>query len=121
MHDKTCGAGDLYLVINHRGKISKCHMELDFPITSVFEKDPLLDLQADQTRFQNISVDAKIGCSKCQWRYWCTGGCPLLAQRTTGQVNSKSPYCNVYKIAYPELLRLEGLRIMKQNSIPVAV
>jgi uncharacterized protein len=31
----------------------------------------------------------------------------------TGRYNLKSPHCNIYKALYPEVLRLEGLRLLK--------
>ena len=63
--------------------------------------------------FQNVPVDEKEGCRDCAWRYWCAGGCPLLAYRTAGRSDAPSPYCAVYKALYPDVLRLEGLRLLK--------
>jgi uncharacterized protein len=36
----------------------------------------------------------------------------------TGRSDVKSPYCNVYKALYPEVLRLEGLRLLKWHMPP---
>lgn len=121
MHDKTCGAGDSYLAINHLGQIAKCHMELDQPITSIHVDDPLSEIQLDQKHFQNLTVDEKEGCHHCDWRYWCAGGCPLVTHQAAGRADTRSPYCSVYKAVYPELLRLEGLRLMKYSGIPIAM
>lgn len=121
LHNKTCGVGDSYLAINQHGQVAKCHVEIDKPITSVFDPDPLLKLKMDKTRFQNIPVDEKEGCRDCQWRYWCAGGCPLLTYNSTGRFDVKSPYCDVYQTIYPALLKLEGLRLMKYGGIPFAL
>jgi uncharacterized protein len=116
-HTHTCGVGNNYLVINHKGRIAHCHMEIERTVTDVFAHDPLLLIRNQETGFQNLSVDDKEGCRDCYWRYWCTGGCPLLTYRVTGRNDVKSPYCNVYKALYPDLLRLEGLRLLKwQNT-----
>jgi uncharacterized protein len=112
-HDKTCGVGESYLVIDHHGHIAKCHMEIEKPITDVYAEDPLAVIRADQIGIQNVSVEEKEGCRDCEWKYWCTGGCPLLTYRATGRFDVKSPYCRVYKAIYPRLLRLEGLRLLK--------
>ncbi len=49
-------------------------------------------------------------------RYICAGGCPLLAQRHQGTPAAPSPYCAVYRAVLPDLLRLEGLRMMQAHS-----
>jgi uncharacterized protein len=118
-HDKTCGVGESYLVIDHQGHIAKCHMEIEKPITDVYANDPLALIRADQIGIQNVSVEEKEGCRDCEWKYWCAGGCPLLTYRATGRFDVKSPYCRVYKAIYPRLLRLEGLRLLKLNNIHV--
>jgi uncharacterized protein len=120
LHNKACGVGDSYLAVSHRGQIAKCHAQMDHPLTSVSDPNPLTKLIEDQTQFRNISVDEKEGCKECQWRYWCAGGCPLLTYASTGRYDVKSPFCDVYQTMYPYLLRLEGLRLMKYGGIPYA-
>lgn len=115
-HDKTCGVGESYLVVDHHGHIAKCHMEIEKPVTDVYADDPLAFIRIDQIGIQNVSVEEKEGCRDCEWKYWCTGGCPLLTYRATGRFDVKSPYCRVYKTIYPRLLRLEGLRLLKLNG-----
>jgi uncharacterized protein len=88
-------------------------MEIEKPVTNIYENDPLAFIRADSIHVQNPSVEGKKGCRDCEWRYWCTGGCPLLTYKTSGRYDVKSPYCRVYKAIYPELLRLEGLRLLK--------
>jgi uncharacterized protein len=88
-------------------------MEIERPITSIYADDPLAWLRADRLGIQNLSVEAKEGCRSCEWKYWCTGGCPALTYRATGRYDVKSPNCRIYKALYPEMLRLEGLRLLK--------
>lgn len=116
-HNKTCGVGDSYFTIDQHGRVAKCHMEIETPIANVYADDPLTLIRADKTGVQNLSVEEKEGCRECEWRYWCTGGCPLLTFRATGRYDVKSPYCHIYKAIYPELLRLEGLRLLKLSGV----
>ncbi len=115
-HDRPCGVGNSYLVINHKGGVAKCHMELETPITDVSAADPLRVIRSDQIGLQNPSVDEKEGCRECNWRYWCAGGCPALTHRVTGRFDVKSPNCHIYKAIFPEVLRLEGLRLLKYGA-----
>jgi uncharacterized protein len=112
-HEKTCAVGDSYLVIDHQGNVAKCQMEIEQPVTTVFDIDPLQAIRQDLLGIQNLPVTEKEGCRDCEWRYWCAGGCPALTYRATGRYDVKSPNCNIYKAIYPELLRLEGLRLLK--------
>ncbi len=117
-HDRPCGAGHNYLVVDHHGRIARCQMEIERSVTDVTAQDPLEVIRMQSAGFQNVAVDDKEGCRECQWRYWCAGGCPLLTYRVTGRSDAKSPYCNVYQALFPELLRLEGLRLLKWAQTP---
>lgn len=112
-HLRRCSVGHSYLVFDCDGRVSKCQMQMDQPVTDIHAEDPLAMIRADESGIQNITVDEKEGCQDCQWRYWCAGGCPLETFRAIGRYDLKSPNCNIYKALYPEVLRLEGLRLLK--------
>lgn len=117
MHDRPCGVGHSYLVINHRGQVTKCHMQTSMPVTGIDAHDPLEVIRLEQTGLQNPTVDEKEGCRDCDWRYWCAGGCPALTYRVTGRYDVKSPNCRIYQALFPEVLRLERLRLLKYGNV----
>lgn len=119
-HTKTCGVGRSYMVINQQGGVAKCHMELERTVTDIHAADPLHFIQLDKLGIQNPTVDEKEGCRECDWRYWCAGGCPALTYRVTGRFDVKSPNCHIYQTLFPEILRLEGLRLLKYSGFLVA-
>lgn len=110
---RPCGVGQDYLVIDQRGRVAKCHMEIERTLGDVFSGDPLQLVRQDRTTVQNLLVEDKAGCRDCTWRYWCSGGCAVATFRATGRYDVKSPNCNIYKAIYPQALRLEGLRLLK--------
>jgi len=112
-HERTCSVGDSYMVFDQHGRVAKCQMKLDQPVADASAEDPLALIQADQIGIRNLSVEEKEGCRDCEWKYWCTGGCPLETYRATGRYDLKSPNCNIYKAIFPEVLRLEGLRLLE--------
>jgi len=114
-HLTPCAAGHDYLVINQNGLISKCQMEIEKSLTSIFASDPLTELRNHDDGLQNLSVAEKEGCKSCTWRFRCAGGCPVETFRITGRYDIKSPNCNIYKAIFPEILRLEGLRLLKHG------
>ena len=108
-HHRTCGVGQNYLVIDQHGGVAKCQMEIKRTITTIKTDDPLQVIREDRRGVQGLSVEEKEGCRTCEWRYWCTGGCPAMTYRSTGRYDVKSPNCNIYKALFPEVLRLEAL------------
>lgn len=115
-HLHPCGAGRDYLVLRPDGQIAKCQMEMHLPVTSLNAADPLQELRLAPQGLQNPPVTQKSDCRSCQWRAYCAGGCPLLAQRLTGRFDSRSPYCELYQFIFPRLLRLEALRLIRHTD-----
>jgi uncharacterized protein len=113
-HSHTCGVGQSYVVITHTGQLAQCQMHLDEPVDAALPRDLLPMVAAGPLR--NISVDDKEGCRSCEFRYRCSGGCPLETYRATGRWDVQSPNCRIYKTLYPAALRLEGLRLMKLHG-----
>ena len=120
LHQHTCSVGQNYLVIDQNGGIAKCQMEIKRTITTVNAHDPLQVIREDRRGVQGLAVEEKEGCRDCEWRYWCTGGCPLLTYRSTGRYDVKSPNCNIYKALFPEVLRLEAIRLLRYE-MPIAL
>jgi uncharacterized protein len=113
-HRYTCPVGSHYLVINQYGGVGTCQMAMHHPLTTVWDADPLGVLQRDQTWGRNLPVEHKETCRDCPWRYWCAGGCALMTHQTTGRYDTPSPHCTVYQALFPEVIRLEGLRLLHQ-------
>jgi uncharacterized protein len=111
-HQHTCAAGENYLVIDHQGRVAACQMEINHTITTIEAEDPLAIIRQNHGGLQNLPVTDKEGCRDCAWRYWCTGGCPLATFRATGRYDIQSPNCGIYQALYPDVIRLEGLRLL---------
>ena len=119
-HQSTCGVGHNYMVIDQHGGVAKCQADIKRTVTTIGARDPLRVIQMDRTGVQGLPVEEKEGCRTCDWRYWCTGGCPLLTYRMTNRYDVKSPNCNIYQNLFPEVLRLEALRLLKYEE-PVVI
>ncbi|MGD8626539.1 MAG: radical SAM protein [Anaerolineae bacterium] len=109
-HLFPCGAGHHYLVVDQAGGVAPCQMDLGRPVGDVWMPDPLAAVR-DGGTFHNISVQEKDGCRTCPWRYACAGVCPRLVRQGTGVA-----YCRAYQTLFPELVRLEGLRLLAQEK-----
>lgn len=113
-HAHTCGVQHSYLVVSHEGRLAQCQMHVNQPSAHTLDGDLLLPMAAGP--IQNLSVDQKEGCRDCEFRYRCSGGCPLETYRATGRWDVKSPHCHIYKTLLPAAFRLEGLRLLKTNG-----
>lgn len=111
-HLYPCRVGRDYLVFNPYGGLAKCQMDMQCIIGDADNSDPVGLLQGSGNGIQNIRVDEKVECRECSWRYWCAGGCPLMAYRSTGHYEAKTPSCRIYQSIFPEIIRLEGLRLL---------
>jgi uncharacterized protein len=119
-HRHVCGAGHNYLVFDHKGRVSKCQMHMKHSVTDTHVENPLQLIRADALGIKNVAVEEKHECQVCDWKDWCAGGCPLTTFRATGRYDAKSPNCAIYKSLFPEVLRLEGLRLLKYFTSPTS-
>ena len=113
-HTHTCGVGINYIVITHEGKLVQCQMQLDRPVSESLQDD-LLSLIAEGN-IRNVSVEEKMTCKDCLYRFRCTGGCPLETQCASNRGDLPGPNCQTYQALFPAALRLEGLRLLKCNG-----
>lgn len=116
IHQHACSAGHHYIVIDQHGGIAKCQATMGQTVTTIDAPDPLQLIREDRTGVQFYNVDEKEGCRQCNWRYWCSGGCPTLTYHLTGRNDIKSPNCNIYTALFPDILRLEALRLLTYTS-----
>ena len=113
-HERACGKGVNYLVIDPQGGVTGCQMDLGQPISRIGVDDPLAAVQQYAGGFNNPSVDSR-NCADvgCIWRYRCAGGCPRIAYQHAGNPVARSPLCEVYQALFPAALRLEALRLVR--------
>lgn len=108
----SCGVGRNYMVIDQRGGVAKCQVEMGETVTTIDAENPLHLIRVERKGVQAVAVDDKEGCRQCQWRYWCRGGCSMLTYRITGRSDIRSPNCGIYRALFPDALRLEALRLL---------
>jgi len=110
---KACGAGQSYLAISDRGRLSPCQAALHHEGTAPLQPDRSLAAVAPTLShlgdFRRTAPNAE--CGACAFRHSCAGGCPLLLQRRDGHIDGRSPYCEVFRFVIPRMLRIAALEI----------
>jgi radical SAM protein with 4Fe4S-binding SPASM domain len=71
------------------------------------------------TRFRCASVEQRPACAKCEYRYFCGGGCGAHAFRSGGALDSPEPYCEVYRGIVEDHLRRESRRLLAGLEAPL--
>jgi len=102
-----CGVAQGIVSISSDGKIYPCHMLHDdqFLMGSVF--DECLDEEFGgeiRKELSTLSVESFEGCSSCEIRYFCGGGCRARSYYESGGVYGKDPYCKLMKRFYDNKL-----------------
>jgi uncharacterized protein len=109
-HDRACGAGISYLVVDEYGGVHQCHMDMTHAVATVAAHDALAAVKTATSAESRATEN----CGSCIWRRWCGGGCPRLRDNR-GYATPSSRYCTVYKAVFPDLVRLEGLRLLAES------
>ncbi|MFO0646796.1 MAG: radical SAM protein [Polyangiales bacterium] len=116
---RACGAGERYVAVSDRGRVSPCHAALHEegarPLAagaSLVEVAPSLTQLGDFRR--RAPVDE---CARCAWKNSCAGGCPLLLFRRDGHVDGRSPYCEVFRFVIPRILELGALEALLEEGV----
>jgi len=113
-HMYPCSAGHDYLAVDPRGRVAACQMLLEEPWTDLDDADPLTTVRRHGEDIFKSVLD-RPDCRYCQWQTACSGGCPLLRETPLHR-----SYCRVYRTLLPELVRLEGKRLIASAGRPPA-
>lgn len=92
-----CGAGKTSVSVASDGTVYPCHMlhKLEFALGNAFT-DGASAIADNLAQFTMPSVDEIEGCSSCENRYLCGGGCRARAYDEHGCMTRRDPYCAYY-------------------------
>jgi uncharacterized protein len=120
---KACGAASTYLAVGHDGKFSACQAALHHPDTQALTGENLFDQARGQVQFDRAfaRTQGNVECNRCAHKANCAGGCPLLLYRRAGDVEGRSPYCEVFRTVIPRMLRVAALELLLAESASTGV
>lgn len=116
-HARACGSDGSYLAFDQRGNVTRCHMLLHRFSASICEVDSLGSAMQHPTDVSKQLPGLHATCELCEWKTWCAGGCPLMFCQSTADPDPGPLYCEIYKALLPEVIRLEGLRLLKYAQV----
>lgn len=95
-----CGAGKHSVSVASDGAVYPCHMlhKPEFALGDAFSDDASA-IANNLSQFTLPSVEEIEGCSSCENRYFCGGGCRARAYDEHGCMTRRDPYCAYYSHA----------------------
>lgn len=92
-----CGAGKYSASVASDGTVYPCHMlhRPEFALGNAFTDDASA-IASSLSQFTLPSVEEIEGCSSCENRYFCGGGCRARAYDEHGCMTRRDPYCAYY-------------------------
>lgn len=89
-----CGAGKNTVSVASDGAVYPCHMlhRPEFALGNAFTDD-VSEIASNLSQFTLPSVEEIEGCSSCENRYFCGGGCRARAYDEHGCMTRCDPYC----------------------------
>ncbi|MGM9952546.1 MAG: SPASM domain-containing protein [Intestinibaculum porci] len=82
------------MLMNRKYKLGNI---LDKPVKDILEKCCI-----DKKLINDVNRQDK--CKKCEFRYFCGGGCRARAFLLTGNTSSVDPFCEMYKEFYHDTI-----------------
>ncbi|MDD8020991.1 MAG: SPASM domain-containing protein [Acidobacteriota bacterium] len=101
----NCGLGINTLSISPDGSVYPCPLLHDhkYKIGNTYVEDfSEINKKASEI-YQEVTVDKFKNCSACEYRYYCGGGCRVLALEF-GSLTENNPCCDCYKNVIEEVM-----------------
>lgn len=107
----SCGMGLSEIYINEKGDVYPCRMTYDkeYYLGNLLDEDIQSILSRVQHITKNLHVDKLEGCSECEFRYLCGGGCRMYHKLYSGSIyKNYLPICNAFKRQIINLLYVKN-------------
>ncbi|MBI4029787.1 radical SAM protein [Candidatus Berkelbacteria bacterium] len=97
----SCGSGTQLISIAPDGNIYPCHVlhRPEYVIGNITTNNDLLSILESSPvvqRFRQINVEQRVGCKRCDVRYFCRGGCIAQGIINTGRLGGKDRFCPLF-------------------------
>ncbi len=104
---RNCGTGCNMISIGADGSVYPCHMLMEetFKMGNLINNS-LLEIRKESKKKKcdwESDVMEIDGCSQCDFRFLCGGGCRARAYLANDNIRSKDPFCIMYKNFYEKM------------------
>lgn len=103
---RSCEAGVSTLSVAADGTVYPCHMLHDRHLCMgnafLDTAEKVMGSSVAKT-FKSLDAGSFEGCSACDARYLCGGGCRARALLSTGHLEASDPYCKLYRFQYEHI------------------
>eukprot|EP01013_Petalomonas_cantuscygni_P044392 TRINITY_DN89_c0_g1_i1.p1 TRINITY_DN89_c0_g1~~TRINITY_DN89_c0_g1_i1.p1 ORF type:complete len:389 (-),score=-34.29 TRINITY_DN89_c0_g1_i1:1016-2182(-) len=114
----ACSSGRNYFSIDQRGNVSTCQMRQDKTYGNVAEED----FSTIHDRISKCDEHAVLAnpdirdgpCTRCEYIYVCSGGCPQHTKMGFGVFDHTSPWCHVYGNLLPHYVEAVAKQMLRR-------
>lgn len=113
---RACGTGENFVAVDYNGNIALCQMMFNEPIGDI-NSNGIFEVMREQIVMPELRqkiVDEYSECNQCIWKNVCAGGCPVFTYKQFGKINTASPYCYAFRELIPRVVRLKGIKLIKE-------
>jgi uncharacterized protein len=114
----ACNTCRGYVAIDRGGRVSSCQMRLDEPIADLHEKSLSAAFhrfgEDERTKKLRRPQDRAGGCTRCEYRFVCAGGCPQHTRDLWGDADRPSPWCFVYGSLLPRYIEASAIHLARR-------
>jgi len=116
----ACSSCRGYLAIGTDGSAASCQMRLDEPVGNLAEM-PLSELikafgESPASQLLAFPERKRGGCTSCEFRHVCAGGCPQHTRNVSGDMDRPSPWCHVYGMLAPVYVEAAAIHLGRRMS-----
>lgn len=106
------------VAIGRDGAVASCQMRLNEPVGKLHTNS----LQSCMEKFGEDSRTQKLyrpkgktgGCTRCEFRFVCAGGCPQHTRDVFGDLDRPSPWCFVYGSLLPTYIEANAMHLSRR-------
>lgn len=114
----ACASGRTYFSIDQRGNLATCQMRQDKTYGNLSEED-FSTIEKRISKCDDHAVlanpDLRAGpCTRCEYTFVCSGGCPQHIKMAFGIFDHTSPWCHVYGHLLPHYVEAVAKQMLRR-------
>lgn len=120
----ACSSCREYVAIGMDGRVASCQMKLRSPVGNLNRESLSTTMDrfavGEQTKYLADPNLKYGGCTRCEFRHTCAGGCPQHTQNVYSTINRPSPWCRTYGEFFPDYIEANAVHMGRRYRALIA-
>jgi uncharacterized protein len=114
----ACSSCRDYIAIGMDGAVTSCQMTLKEPVSNLNDESISTAMtrfsQHVETNYLTDPASKSGGCTRCEFRHTCAGGCPQHTRNVFRTINHPSPWCRLYGEFFPTYVEANAVHMARR-------